>query len=287
MAKDQSHRRRKRVDPSPTATRGAVVLLELLTELALVLLPRGMTPKRFSELARVAFVEAAADMSRLRNGRINQSRVAAQTGLARADVKRVLRSNVFDATLHSQTALERVLQGWRTDREFTTKPGYPKTLPVLGSRSSFVSLVRKYGGDIPHRAVLEELRRIRAVTDNAGGLKLQISRLRRLHNFAFLSPVLPALIDGLKIAATNLNSKTFPSIYRLSLPVDTEIDLAIVRDRCASGAQSLIDGLGHSLGAQVTVPKRGRTPAYSFTVTILLSQDRAQRSQRIRPGLSQ
>src|SRR5258707_10129732 len=156
----QSLSRYRSKKSSPVSVRGASVLQELLTELAFVLLPRGMTPKRFSELARSAFVQAAADMSKLRNGKVNHSRVAAQTGLSRADVKRLLRSNVFDSARSDQTPVRRVISGWRTDRKFANRVGRPKRLRISGSSMSFTGLVKKYGGDVPHRAVLDELRRI-------------------------------------------------------------------------------------------------------------------------------
>src|SRR5215469_16828936 len=109
MATDQALRRRGKGRPRPTAIKGAAALQELITQLAFVLLPRGMTPKRFGELARSAFVHAAADMSRLRNGRVNYSRVAAQTGLSRADVGRLLKRNAIDFSLRGQSAVERVI----------------------------------------------------------------------------------------------------------------------------------------------------------------------------------
>lgn len=272
------------IELRPNTVRGAAALQQLLTELALVLLPRGMTPKRFGELARSAFVQAAADMSRLRNGRINYSRIAAQTGLTRADVKRLLKDNVTNSTKHGQTAVERVIQGWRTDREFLTRPGYPKRLPISSAKGSFAQLVRKYGGDVPHRAVLDELRRIGAVNDIEGTVQLQGSpHLRQRHNFGFLSPVLPALVDGLRIASARAQRSNTPSlIQRLSLSPETELDLAIVRDRCTSSAQSMLDGLAHSLSTQVTVPRRARKPSYSFTVTVLLSEYRANTTKRDR-----
>ena len=183
--------------------RGAAVLKSLLSELALVLLPRGMTPRRFSELARYAFVRAAADISRLRNGRVNYSRVAAQTGLTRADVKRLLHRNAREANKGGgNTAVERVINGWRTDGQFTVRLGRPKPLRITGRRGSFAQLVKKYGGDVPHRAVLDELRRIGAVRDIPGAVQLRRSLdLRQRNNFAFLSPVLPVLIDGLRVAS--------------------------------------------------------------------------------------
>lgn len=260
--------------------RGTAALQDLLTELALVLLPRGMTPKRFGELARSAFVHAAAGISKLQNGRVNHSRVAAQTGLTRADVTRLLRHKVVNEEARGQTAVEKVIGGWHADREFMIRPGVPKQLPITGRRGSFARLVKKYGGDLPHRAVLHELRRIGAVREIDGKVEPRRSlHLRQRNNFAFLSPVLPALVDLLSISCKKAASKT-PLIQRLNIPVETEIDLAIVRERSASSAQSMLDGLAHSLGTQVTVPKSRRSPGYLFTVTIVLAESQASKTQR-------
>jgi hypothetical protein len=263
--------------------RGAAVLQHLFTELAFVLLPRGMTPKQFGELARLAFVRAAADISKLQNGRVNHSRVAALTGLTRADVKRLLKHGLFESSLRGQSALERVIDGWHTDHEFFTSAGHPKRLQIAGPRGSFVRLVSKYGGDVPHRAVLDELRRIGAVKEADGLVALQPSHhLRWRHDFGFLSPVLPALVDGLRIASTTGSKDAASSIHRLSIPVETDLDLTIVRDRCTSSAQSMLHGLANSLGTRVTVPRKKRRPGYSFAITILLAERRPSRPQRHR-----
>jgi hypothetical protein len=262
--------------PEAAALRGTPVLQELLAELAFVLLPRGMTPRRFGELARFAFVRAATEMSRLRNGRVNYSRVAAQTGLSRADVKRLLKCDVFDFHRVAHAPMERVVDGWRADRLFAYRPGRPKGLRIAGPRASFAGLVRKYGGDVPHRAILEELRRINAVTDDGKRVWLKTSPiLRKRHNFAFLSPVLPVLVDGIRIASRRPGSRPSSSIHRLTLPVESEVDLAIVRERCRSSTKSMLDGLGESLGTSVTVPRTRRASEYSFTVTVLLVENRA------------
>lgn len=265
---------RRRTEAAPL--RGTPVLQELLAELAFVLLPRGMTPRRFGELARFAFVRAATEMSRLRNGRINYSRVAAQTGLSRADVKRLLKSDAFDFHRVAHSPMERVVNGWQTDRLFAYRPGRPRVLRIAGPGASFASLVRKYGGDVPHRAILDELQRINAVTGNGKRVWLKTSPiLRKRHNFTFLSPVLPVLVDGIRIASRRAGSRPSSSIQRLTFPVESEVDLAIVRERCRSSTKSMLDGLGESLGASVTVPRRRRTSEYSFTITVLLVENRA------------
>jgi len=260
-----------------TSLRGTPALQELLVELAFVLLPRGMTPKRFSELARFAFVQAATQRARLRNGRINYSRVAAQTGLSRADVKRLLKSDDADFRRIAYAPMERVVNGWQTDALYAYKRGRPRSLQITGSAGSFASLVRKYGGDIPHRAVLEELRRIRAIEDNGAIVRLKTSSavFRKRHDFAFLAPVLPVLIDGIRIASGRAGPQRSSAIQRLTLPVESEVDLAIVRERCCSSAKSMLDGLSESLGTSVTMPRTRRHSEYSFTMTVLLVENRA------------
>lgn len=219
-------------------------------------------------------------MSRLRNGRINYSRVAAQTGLSRADVKRLLESDLFDARPIAHAPMERVVNGWRTDRLFAYGPGRPKCLRIAGPGASFAALVRKYGGDVPHRAVLDELRRLDAVADSGSSVWLKASRtLRRRNNFAFLSPVLPVLVDTIRLASRRASPRPSSSIYRLTFPLENDVDLAIVRARCASTAQSMLDGLGDSLGAAITMPRRRGRPRCSFTVTVLLAENQTTTAQ--------
>jgi hypothetical protein len=276
-------RRERREESNLASLRGASVLQRLLTELAFVLLPRGMTPKRFGELARSAFVQVAANASKRQNGRVNHSRVAAQTGLSRSDVRRLLSRSVIDSVRADQTPVARVITGWRTDRKFADSDGKPRRLRISGSSISFTSLVKKYGGDIPHRAVLDEMLRIRAVIEENDTVQLQPSlRFEQRQDIGFLSPVLPALVDGIRIASSKRTAGASSSIYRLSFPVEGEIDLAIVRERCASSVRAMLDGLGQSLGAQVTLPKRTRSSAYSFTVTVLLVDNRAGNSHGTR-----
>lgn len=238
-----------------------------------------MTPRRFGELARSAFVHVAADVSKRRNGRVNYSRVAAQTGLSRSDVKRLLGGNVVGLVHTDQTPVTRVIAGWRTDRKFAHKDGRPKPLRISGSSTSFTSLVKKYGGDVPHRAVLDEMLRIGAVVEGEETVQLQASpRFDHRHDFGFLEPILPALIDGIRIASRRTNIGVSSSICRLSFPVESEVDLAIVRERCTASVRAMLDGLGQSLGTQVTVPKRKLRSAYSFSITVLLAENRAANS---------
>ena len=281
-----SQRRAKQPPPLAPSRRGTSNLQELLRELAFVLLPRGMTPKTFGELSRSAFVQAAADRSRLRNGRINHSRVAAQTGLTRADVKRLLNRDMSAEPFASpETPVEKVINGWRCDPQFSNGRGSPRLLTIAGKRPSFSALARKYAGDVPHRAVLDELRRMKAVLTSVEHVQLRAqAQLRIRHSFGFLSPVMPVLIDGLRIASEKLRPDPSSSIQRLLIPINTDVDLAFVRERCRSTAKAMLDGLAYSLDVQGKLKKRKRGASYSYAVTILLTESRTKKVPRLPPN---
>jgi hypothetical protein len=145
------------------SVRGAAALDNLLTELARALLLRGMTAVAFTELARRAFVSAAAVTATFANGKANCSRIAARTGLSRAEVRKLLGSDTLDLARLYPAPLDQVIGGWCNDRQFTDRAGRPKSLKISGPGSSFAALTRMYAGDLPHRAVLEELRAMGAV----------------------------------------------------------------------------------------------------------------------------
>lgn len=265
--------REPREESTPVPLRGATALQRLLAELAYVLMPRGITPKRFSELARYAFARVAADVSKRRNGRVNHSRVAAQTGLSRSNVKHLLNRNNLDTLRADRTPVTRVVMGWRRDRKFLKTDGKPKTLTIRGSSDSFSTLVRKYGGDIPPRAVLEEMLRIGAVIKGVDSVKLRSSFDPDRHrDLRFLSLVLPTLIDGIRVASKTGSKGASSSICRLAIPVDGKSDLAFVRERCASSTRAMLDGLGEALGLKVRLAKRNRSSDWSSAITVLFAE---------------
>ena len=271
----------KENDSNEDAARGNTELRELLCELALALVPRGMTPKLFGELSRHAFVHAAARISQQANGRINHSRVAALTGLSRADVKRILLNGDAMSPIgrSEQMPIERVLHAWRVDRRFSDNRGNPKRLRVSGTSASFAVLAKLYAGDVPHRAILDELRRIGAVRREGKVVVLAKARvLRHRRRVASLSSVIPALIDGIRLAAACETSREPPSIYRLTIPVPSDLKLAIVRERCLSTVATMLNGLEESLGGQIIRARSRRAQQHSFVLTVLLAENEASPS---------
>ena len=135
-------------------TTAAAACRRLLEPLAEIFVALGIGAGEFSVLARVAHVQAAAQKLREGNKRISQSRIAAVTGLTRAEVKRILRlpKERPDTYVWHFNRANRVLDGWRSDRKY-----HSKDLPIRGKRNSFYALAKTYSGDVPPRAILEEL----------------------------------------------------------------------------------------------------------------------------------
>ena len=256
-------------------------LQHFLDELALALLPRGITPNRFSNLARDAFVRAAAGNSRLRNGKVNHSKVAALTGLPRKEIRRILDRPVSNLDSHRAASMpsERVVHGWLTDPRFLTQQGKPKLLAIGGAKSEFERLVREFGGDISPRAVSEELIRSRKVRRTGDRLRLRVSKLPITRpGLGTLTRIIPTLVDGLRIASREQRKDIESLLYSLKLYAPSTAELALIRERCSSSIQSLLYGLNESLERQFTIPIRNRSSRHTLTITVLLRQTENENS---------
>jgi hypothetical protein len=197
-------------------------LQELLLELASVLLRCGVSPKAFAGFATYAFAQAAARTAKLGNGKINRSRVAAKTGLSRASVSSMLQNGLIVSSRFDQPPSYGVIRGWRSDRRFTDPRGDPKPLKMSDVRGSFRQLVKSYAGDIPYRAVLDELVEIGAVEIHKEHVELQTANLEIAQNgFRFLLPVLPMVIDALQLSSV---SSTPPKVWRHTSRIESGIE---------------------------------------------------------------
>jgi len=141
-----------------SAVHGLALFEEVLVRQARVLMQDGLTPKVFTYLSLRAFARAAAETSRFRNGRVNNSRVSARTGLSRAVVRKVLRPDFLKSIPLAWAPVDAVMQAWCTDRRFKDYNGIPRTLKIVGRSASFKFLAKLYAGDLPYRAILDEMK---------------------------------------------------------------------------------------------------------------------------------
>lgn len=140
-------------------------LQNLLSPLVRLLLRHGVSFAEFEEVARLSYVAAAENHFKLPNRKMSDSRIAVLSGLTRKEVKRlreVLATGELSHKADNAHRATRVLSGWHRDPDFCGSDGYPLALPMEGEQS-FSALVRRYSGDIPSKAMLEELLRVAAV----------------------------------------------------------------------------------------------------------------------------
>src|SRR5262245_17312370 len=139
----------------------------LLTPLVRILLRNGISYLEFAEVTREVFVNVAGRDFTLPKRKISLSRMAIMTGLSRKEVARLAKEGGSVKRVPQEGELNRVgrvLQGWYTDSEFTGPYGVPLDLKFddVPRKPSFTELVRRYSGDMPARAMLDELLRVGA-----------------------------------------------------------------------------------------------------------------------------
>lgn len=148
-----------------------VAILRLLRPLIRLLLRHGVSHRTFSDLAKWVYVDVAADEFTLEARKQSTSRVAVVTGLTRKDVARLRAQPQPDARLQSEryNRAARIIGAWLREPAYRARTGRPLVLPLHGDAPSFTELVHRYSGDMPVRALLDELQHVGAVEMDAQG----------------------------------------------------------------------------------------------------------------------
>jgi hypothetical protein len=137
-------------------------IARLLRPLFRLLLRNGVSYGSFEALARQAFVDAAMGVSGIAGKKPSISRVSLLSGLTRKEVQRLSAPQAAAPAGDQHNRAARVLTGWVRDAEFHDARGRPRVLERDGA-PGFATLVKRYSGDIPVRAVLDELVNVGAV----------------------------------------------------------------------------------------------------------------------------
>jgi hypothetical protein len=150
--------------PEHLASTLSAALHRLLRPVARICLRNGLPYGAFADVAKRVFVAVATEEFALPGRKQSVSRVAVLTGLTRKEVSRIQELPPPDDTgaaeRHHRAA--RVVSGWMRDPEFAEPGGWPAHLPLDGDTGSFAALVKRYSGDVPVRAILDELVRVGA-----------------------------------------------------------------------------------------------------------------------------
>ncbi len=152
---------------------------KLLRPLIRLLLRHGVPYAAFADLAKREYVNMAADEFEVPGRKQTNSRVATITGLSRKEVQRVKALEGIDDSVDAVDKYHRaarVVSGWIHSEQFCDKNSLPLPLPFDGD-VSFNALVKMFSGDMPPRAVLDELMRNGLVEREVDGKLRLIQRV--------------------------------------------------------------------------------------------------------------
>jgi len=131
----------------------------LLVPIVRLLQRGGVTWAEFAELGKEVFVEVAGQDYGLQGRPTNAARVAMITGLSRREVGRIrkLLAGQVDPKPTTGSSISQVLSGWHLDPDFLDAGGQPVQLAAEADGPSLKTLLKRYGGDMPHVALTKEL----------------------------------------------------------------------------------------------------------------------------------
>ncbi|MFK8081287.1 MAG: DUF6502 family protein [Granulosicoccus sp.] len=170
----------------------------VLQPLVRLLLRHGVSHAEFCNWAKQAYVDQAKTHFGIDGKSPTVSRIAIVTGINRKEVKRIseLPAEVNTGVSKHNRAV-RVVTGWLRDTNFCDSRSRPRVLTYGDPEDSFNQLVKRHGGDVPARAMLDELTRVGTVSHTNGRVKL-------LHKGYVPHKSESALLDLFSTSATDL-----------------------------------------------------------------------------------
>lgn len=225
----------------------SAALGKLLRPLVRLLLRNHISFGVFSDLAKRAYVEVAMEEFGLPGRKQSVSRVSILTGLSRKEVGRVRRlPNPSDEeAVGRYNRAARVVTGWVRDEAFSDGQGNPAVLSVDGSGPTFVALVRRFSGDVPVRAVLDELLRNGLVERLADGKVRLLARayVPRTEEMEKLSILGTDVSDLIRTIDHNLRANGAEAFFQRKVAYDNlpEGVLPQLRELAHERAQALLE----------------------------------------------
>jgi hypothetical protein len=252
------------------AARVESALSLVLSAIARPALQMGITPGYFDELSRRAFVSAAAKMSKMRNGRVNKSRVSVITGLSRSEVKKLLGAKpLLPGHTKKQQRAMRVLIGWHDDKRFQDRRGRLRSLRISGGRNSFATLVKDYAGDVTPKSVLEELKHMSAVklVEKTVHVTRHTSpiRPRDVDSFHHVAALVAQLMRGVVSDSSGSRLK----LHSIEIRATDPIALQIYRRQAEATLLAALAAVG-SFGKGSNAPRKRALKHYSSIVAALV-----------------
>lgn len=221
-------------------------VMTVLRPLVRILLKHGVAYDSFADWARWVYVDVADKEFGLPNRKQSASRVSIITGLSRKEVARLQEIAPFDehAETEEYNRAARVISGWLRDYP-GLGDGEPAALHLNQGEKNFAALVKRYSGDMPARAVMDELMRVGAVEKLDDGTLRLLSKTYIPHTsdaskIAIMGRDVSDLISTIDHNLSCKPEQTFfhRNVFSNNLP-DEALDR--VRTETARHAQALLD----------------------------------------------
>jgi uncharacterized protein DUF6502 len=229
-------------------------VLRLLRPLVRILLNRGVPFNMFAEIARWAYVDVASREFGIPGRKQTDSRVSVLTGLTRKDVARIKGlerpEDQLSGLQYNRAA--RVVSAWM--REYPLEGTASGAAPLaLEGRRSFSELVRRHSGDMPVRAVIDELERIGAIRFRNGDevellTRHYIPQQGQKRKLVYLGDDVADLIATI---GHNLDAKPADAHFQRKVFYDNvpSQELGELRSLARQRGEALIDGLVREMAA--------------------------------------
>lgn len=232
---------------------------KILRPLVRILLRAGVPCGAFFEQVKRVYVEVGGAEFGVEGRNPSISRTAVITGLTRKDVSRLWKrpTETGEPVVERYNRAARVISGWVRDERFSDARGGPASLAFqvdpAASGASFSELVSLYSGDMPPRAVLDELIRVGAVAELKSG-KLRLIERAYVPATGDQEKLTILGTDVAELLATidhNLTSAPEGARFQRkvsydNLPVEC---LASLQAEAATASQALLENLDRKMAA--------------------------------------
>jgi hypothetical protein len=225
-----------------------LALAKLLRPLVRLLLKHSFPYSAFESIAKRVYVETAMADFALPGKKPSISRAAILTGLTRKDVNLLLAepSSRADRATGYYNRAARVLTAWVREPRFAGLGESPQPLSIDGP-DGFGELVRLHGGDVPTRAVLDELQRVGAVQVLADGRvalrqRAYVPQDSMVQKLGILGTDVGELIETIthNIEHGATDARYQRKVMHVGIPVDA---LPAFREMSARQSQALLEEL--------------------------------------------
>lgn len=227
-------------------------ILRILRPLVRILLRNGVSFRVFADLVRWVYVDVGFREFGIKGRKQTTSRVSVITGLTRKEVQR-LRDRIVpdDDNAHDRyNRATRVISGWMRDTRYCDNEGNSLDLPLEGE-ISFTRLVKRFSGDMPVRAILDELIHIGAVERKQDGTIKLLTRAYLPHTDeqAKLDIMGTDVADLINTVNHNLSQEKQDRYFQRKVSYDNvPADfLAQFKQLSAAEAQTLLEGMNQWL----------------------------------------